>query len=57
MEDALTASAFFGAALVGLAGHARITGYLAEHRWLRVAAFAAAFLLIASILAGGPHHP
>jgi hypothetical protein len=57
MEDALTASAFVGAALVGLAGHGRIAGYLDERRWLRVALFAAAFLLIAAILTGGPHHP
>jgi hypothetical protein len=57
MEDALTASAFFGAALVGLAGHARIAGYLSERRWLRVAVFAAAFFVIAAILMGGLRSP
>ena len=52
MENMLTVSAFLGAALVGLAGNARIAGYLDERRWLRIAAFAAAFLLIAMIVTG-----
>jgi hypothetical protein len=52
MENMLTVSAFLGAALVGLAGNTRIAGYLDERRWLRVAAFAAAFLLIAMIVTG-----
>jgi hypothetical protein len=52
MENMLTVSAFLGAALVGLAGNARIAGYLDERRWLRVAAFAAAFFLIAMIVRG-----
>jgi hypothetical protein len=55
METALAASAFLGAALVGLAGNASIAGYLDDRRWLRVAVFAAAFLLMAAILIGGPH--
>lgn len=54
MESVFTASAFFGAALVGLAGNARIADYLQERRWLRVAALATVFLLIASILTGSP---
>jgi hypothetical protein len=53
METALTASAFLGAALIGLAGDARIAGYLDERRWLRVAVFAAVFLLIAAIVGAG----
>jgi hypothetical protein len=53
METALTASAFFGAALIGLAGNARIVGYLDERRWLRAAVFAVVFFLIAAIVAGG----
>jgi hypothetical protein len=52
METVLTVSAFFGAALVGLAGNDRISRYLDDRRWLRVAAFAAAFFLMAAILAG-----
>jgi hypothetical protein len=50
METALTVSAFLGAALVGLAGNARITDYLDERRWLRVAAFSVAFFVIAAII-------
>jgi hypothetical protein len=57
METVFAASAFFGAALVGLAGNARLGGYLDGQRWLRVAVFAAAFFLIAAIVAGGPPHP
>jgi hypothetical protein len=57
METAFTASAFLGAALVGLAGNARIAGYLDERRWLRIAVFAAAFFVIAAILTGGPDRP
>jgi hypothetical protein len=57
MESALAASAFLGAALVGLAGNARIAGYLDDRRWLRVAVFAAAFFVMAAILTGGPHLP
>jgi ABC-type Co2+ transport system permease subunit len=53
MDYALAASAFFGAALVGLAGHARITGYLDERRWLRVAVFAVVFFVIAAIVTRG----
>jgi len=56
MEDLLAISAFFGAALVGLAGNARIGGYLGQRRWLRVAVFAAAFFLMAAILGGGLPH-
>jgi hypothetical protein len=52
MEDVLALSAFLGAALVGLAGNARIGGYLDDRRWLRVATFAAAFFLIAAIVTG-----
>jgi hypothetical protein len=55
METALAVSAFLGAAFVGLAGDARIGGYFDKRRWLRVAAFAVAFLLIAAILGGGPY--
>ncbi len=54
MESVFTASAFFGAALVGLAGNATIAGHLQERRWLRVAALATVFLLIAAILTGSP---
>lgn len=53
MDYVLAASAFFGAALVGLAGNAQIAGYLDERRWLRVAVFAVVFFVIAAILAGG----
>jgi hypothetical protein len=53
MEVGLALSAFLGAALVGLAGNARIGGYLDDRRWLRVAAFAAAFFVMAAILGGG----
>jgi hypothetical protein len=56
MEDLLALSAFLGAALVGLAGSAGIGGYLDDRRWLRVAAFAAAFFLMAAILGGGLPH-
>jgi hypothetical protein len=56
MEDVLAMSAFLGAALIGLAGNARIRGYLDGRRWLRVAAFAAAFFLMAAILGGGLPH-
>jgi hypothetical protein len=57
MESVFEASAFLGAALVGLAGNARIAGYLDGRRWLRIAVFAAVFFLTAAILTGGPHHP
>lgn len=57
METMLAVSAFLGAACVGLAGDARIRDYLDGERWLRVAVFAAAFFLIAAIVAGGPPHP
>jgi len=50
METVFAASAFFGAALLGLMGNARVGGYLGERRWLRVAALAAAFFLIAAIV-------
>ena len=50
MESVFAASAFFGAALVGLAGNAGIASYLDERRWLRVAVFA--FFLIAAIIRG-----
>jgi hypothetical protein len=56
MEDVLALSAFLGAALVGLAGHVQFGGYLDDRRWLRVAAFAAAFFLMAAILGGGLPH-
>ena len=56
MEDVLALSAFLGAALVGLAGHVRFGGYLDDRRWLRVAAFAAAFFLMAAMLGGGLPH-
>lgn len=56
METVVATSAFLGAAFVGLAGDARIGGYLDERRWLRVVAFGVAFFLIATILAGGPRH-
>ncbi len=55
METAVAVSAFLGAACVGLAADARIGGYLDKRRWLRVVAFAVAFLVIAAILRGGPH--
>jgi hypothetical protein len=55
MESVFAASAFFGAALVGLAGNARITSYLDECRWLRVTVFAIVFFLIAAIVTGGLH--
>ena len=54
METAVAVSAFLGAACVGLAVDVRIGGYLDKRRWLRVAALAFAFFLIATILAGGP---
>jgi fucose permease len=57
METALTVSAFLGAAFVGLAGDARIGGYLDKRRWLRIVAFAVVFLVIAAILTGGPDQP
>ena len=57
METVFAASAFLGAALVGLAGNARISGYFDERRWLRVAVFAVAFFLIAAIVTGGATHP
>jgi hypothetical protein len=50
METVFAASAFFGAALLALAGNARVGGYLGERRWLRVTAFAVAFFLIAAII-------
>jgi hypothetical protein len=50
MEMMFAASAFFGAALLGLVGNASVGGYLDERRWLRVAAFAVAFFLIAAIV-------
>jgi hypothetical protein len=53
METVFTASAFIGAALVGLAGNARIAGYLDERRLLRVAVFAVMFFLIAAIVTSG----
>jgi hypothetical protein len=56
MEDVLALSAFLGAALVGLAGHVQFGGYLDDRRWLRVAAFAAAFFLMAAILGGSLSH-
>ncbi|MBO0752420.1 MAG: hypothetical protein J2P53_09925 [Bradyrhizobiaceae bacterium] len=56
MEDVLALSAFAGAALVGLAGHLKIRGYLREHRWLRVTAIALAFLIMAAIVSGGTPH-
>lgn len=52
MEAMLTMSAFLGAALVAFAGDACIAGYFDERRWLRVAAFAVAFFLIAVIVTG-----
>jgi hypothetical protein len=57
MEDVFAMSAFLGAALVGLAGNARIGGCLDGRRWLRVAAFAVAFFLIAAIVTGGLPRP
>lgn len=56
METVVATSAFLGAAFVGLAGDARIGGYLDERRWLRVVALGVAFFLIATILTGGPRH-
>jgi hypothetical protein len=56
MEGVFAMSAFLGAALIGLAGNARIGEYLDGHRWLRVAAFAVAFFLMAAILGGGLPH-
>jgi hypothetical protein len=55
MESVFAVSAFFGAALVGLAGHARFAGCLDERRWLRITVFAIAFFLIAAIVTGGTH--
>jgi hypothetical protein len=52
MKDVLALSAFLGAALVGLAGNTRIGSYLDDRRWLRIAAFAIAFFLIAAIITG-----
>jgi len=44
--------------VVGLAGSARITGYLDERRRLSVAVFAVALFVIAAILtAGGAQNP
>jgi hypothetical protein len=56
LQDVLALSAFLCAALVGLAGHLRIRGYLSDRRWLRVTAFAVAILTIAAIVTGGAHH-
>jgi hypothetical protein len=56
MDVVLALSAFLGAALVGLAGNARIGGYLDDRRWLRVTALAAAFFLMAAVLGGGLPH-
>jgi hypothetical protein len=56
METVVAVSAFLGAAFIGLAGDARIGGYLDERRWLKVVAFAVAFFLMAAILTGGPHY-
>jgi hypothetical protein len=57
MDSVLAASAFFGAAMVSLAGNARIADYLDRRRWLRIAVFAAAFFIMMTILTGGPRHP
>jgi hypothetical protein len=56
MENLLAVSVFFGAALAGLAGNARVGAYLGDRRWLRVAVFATAFFLMAAILGGGLPH-
>jgi hypothetical protein len=52
MENVLAVSAFLCAALVGLAGDARVASYLHQRRWLRVSAFAVAFLVITVIVKG-----
>jgi hypothetical protein len=52
MEPVYAASAFLGAALVGLAADARLAIYLKERRWLRVTAFAVAFFLMAAVATG-----
>jgi fucose permease len=45
---------FLAAAFVGrLVGRSQIAKCLDNHRWLRVGAFAIAFLLVAAILTGG----
>lgn len=53
MENTLALSAFVCAAVAGLAGHLKVRRHLDEHRWLRIAAFAAAFFVIAALTAGG----
>ena len=52
MEPMYAASAFLGAALVGLAADARLAIYLEERRWLRVTTFAVAFFLMAAVVTG-----
>ena len=53
METALAVFAFLGAAVIGrLVEGSQIAGHLDNQRWLRVGAFALAFLVIAAILTG-----
>jgi fucose permease len=56
MQTIWAVLAFLAAAFVGrLVGRSQIAKCLDNHRWLRVGAFALAFLLVAAILTGGDH--
>lgn len=52
MENTLALCAFGCAALAGMAGDRRLRRHFEGRRWLRVAAFAVAFAVMAAIVAG-----